>query len=170
MKQVCFLILGLLGFLTVNAQTTTSQEDGYFDPVRDPILSTINGKVRFVQSEEVIARAADLRLGKLSTVETFDKVFLNGHWYFTCECRFAPEPDQAAKVYLRLKGDENGNYYADSRWVACIGAPCGSCDWDINTNDCFCKTDRPGEPGEPGACNQIWSTDPLLKKIKIKPN
>lgn len=170
MRYVFILAIGLFCYFNAGAQTPTENEDGYFDPQRDPVLSTINGKVRFVQSEEVIARAADIRLGKLNSVETFDKLFLNGHWYFTCECRYSLDPDQAAKVYLRLKGDENGNYFADSFWVACIGTPCGSCDWDINNDRCFCKTDRPGEPGEPGACNQIWSTDPLLRKVKLKPN
>lgn len=157
-----------LGTLALLFSSIISAQDGYFNPDTDPILSTINGKVRFVQSEAVIARAADIRLGRLNTVETFDKLQINDNWYFTMECRFAPDPDQSAKVYLKLRPDGLGNFFADSSWVACIGSPCGSCDWDPRTNDCFCKTDRPGAPGEPGECVQVWSTEILLKKVKLK--
>ena len=157
-----------LSTLALLFSSILSAQEGYFNPDTDPILSTINGKVRFVQSEEVIARAADIRLGKLNTVETFDKLQINDNWYFTLECRFAPDPDQSAKVYLKLRPDGLGNFFADTAWVACIGSPCGGCDWDPVTNDCFCKTDRPGAPGEPGECVQVWSTEALLKKVKIK--
>ena len=161
--KIALIGLWLLFFGDIKAQ------EGYFNPDIDPILSTINGKVRFVQSEEIIARAADIRLGKLNSVETFDKLQIKDNWYITLECRFAPDPDQSAKVYLKLRPDGEGNFFADSSWVACVGTPCGSCDWNPDNNDCFCKTDRPGEPGVPGECTQVWSTDALLRKVKLKP-
>jgi hypothetical protein len=156
--------------LLLSVHPMAAQPKEWFDPEKDPVLSTINGKVRFVQSEELIVRAADIRLGRLNTVETFDKLKIENDWYITFECRFSPDPDQSAKVYLKLRPDNVGNYFADTAWVACIGRPCGSCDWDPVTEYCFCKVDRPGEPGNPGDCNQVWSTDPLLKRTKIKPN
>lgn len=166
-KKKPFLFNIILAAATLAGPSIYAQE-GYFNPETDPILSTTNGRVRFVQSEEVIARAADVRIGTLGTVESFDKLQIKGNWYFTVECRFIPDKDQSAKVYLKLRPDDAGNYYADTLWVACIGQPCGSCDWDPDSGLCFCKTDRPGEPGVPGECLQVWSTDPLLKKVKIK--
>jgi hypothetical protein len=166
MLRFTHVMIGLFCFFNALLQA----QDGYFNPETDPILSTINGKVRFVQSEEVIARAADIRIGKLNTVETFDKVQIQGNWYFTLECRFAPDPDQSARVYLKLRPDDKGNFFADSAWIACVGVPCGSCDWNYDTYDCYCKTDRPGEPGVLGECTQVWSTDPLLKKVKLRPD
>ena len=81
------------------------------------------------------------------------------------ECRLEPDTDQSANVYLRLRPDGAGNHFADTAWIACVGRPCGNCELDLNTETCFCKTDRLGEPGVLGDCNQVWSTDPLLRRI-----
>jgi hypothetical protein len=162
-------LICLIGLILLGLSSAKAQDDGWFDPDRDPILREVNGRVRFVQSEELIARSADIRLGKLNSVETFDKIKIENNWYITFECRFAPDPDQSAKVYLKLRFDGSENYYADTSWVACVGRPCGRCDWDAHTGYCFCMVDRPGEVGVIGDCNQMWSTDPLLRRVRIKP-
>ncbi len=163
------IIKTLISLILLVSTAPIAAQDGFFDPERDPILSEVSGRIRLVQTEDVIVRAADIRIGKLHpTVETFEKLQVKGIWYLNFECRFAPDTDQSAKVYLKLRPDGNGNHFADTAWIACVGRPCGNCDLDLSTETCFCKTDRPGEPGVLGDCNQVWSTDPLLRRVPKK--
>jgi hypothetical protein len=149
----------------------SAQPDEWFDPDRDPIMRTINGKLRIVESEDIIVRASNIRIGGLhSTVETFEKREMYNHWYIVFECRFSPDRDQSAKVYLQLRDDGTGNYFADTTWIACVGRPCGSCELNPDTEYCVCKTERPDQPGELGECNQVWSTEALLFRIRRKPD
>jgi hypothetical protein len=150
----------------ISAQT----DDGWFDPDRDPIMTTVNGRHRIVESEDIIVRASNIRIGGLhSTVETFEKREMYNHWYIVFECRFGPDRDQSAKVYLQLRPDGEGNFFADTNWIACVGRPCGSCELNPDTEYCICKSGKPGAPDEEGECTQVWSTEALLFRTRRNP-
>ncbi len=134
----------------------------YFIPDRDPIMSTIDNKVRFMVSEEVLVRAADLRIIKLGAIESIYKREMDGEWYIYIECRLQGNMQESAIVSIKLREDGKGNYFADHSWHACFGQSCGSCGWEVAVQDCYCKTDKPGEPGVPGECYNIWSDEPLF--------
>jgi hypothetical protein len=84
------------------------------------------------------------------------------------ECRLLNNIQESAIVAVKLRQDDNGNYFADHSWNACIGSSCGSCSWQSEKQGCFCMTDKPGEPGEPGFCYNIWSNDPLFRSTPLK--
>jgi hypothetical protein len=149
----------------LSAQTTDSLD--YFIPKRDPIITTVNGRARFAVSEEVLVRAADLRVIKLGDIESIQKKEINGKMYLWIECRIKDNLQESAIAIVKLRNDDLGNYYADDYWNACIGDSCGSCTFDENLG-CLCMTDKPGEPGEPGLCYHVWSDEPLFKTTLIK--
>lgn len=146
-----------------------AQAKTFFDPTTDPVLTTEGNKTVFAVPEETLIRSVDIRVGKLGGVESVGKEKIEEHWYLTIYCRHEQDIEQSIMVALKLKSDGMGNYFADHSWVACIGTPCGACGWDPESGLCFCKTDRPGEPGVEGECVQVWSDEFLLRKVVIKP-
>lgn len=149
-------------------QTTTANDDGFFDPNRDPIASMINGRLRLVVSEEVLVRSVVVKLPRVGIVERVDRQEIEGRWWLTLESRHADDMEQSVFVAIRLKSDQDGNYFADSFWTACTGEGCGGCDFKLQMDGCFCRFDKPGEPGTPGACYQTTSDEPLLVKVLVK--
>jgi hypothetical protein len=171
MHKFWHFVFGIVTALIMISQSATAQGDSsnYFIPTRDPIMSTINGKVRFMVSEEVLVRAANLRFAKLGEIESIYKKEMEGDWYVYIECRLDGNIEESAIVSVKMRLDDKGNYFADNSWHACVGESCGSCGWDVMSNFCFCKTDKPGEPGTPGECYNIWSDDPLFFTTPLKP-
>lgn len=158
----CFLVQICL------AQLATPLDDGFFDPYRDPIASMVNGRLRLVVSEEVLVRSVVVKLPRVGLVEKVDRQQIEGYWWLTLESRHAEDMEQSVFVAIRLKPDPEGNYFADSFWTACTGEGCGGCDFKLQMDGCFCRFDRPGEPGTPGACYQTTSDEPLLVKVLLK--
>jgi hypothetical protein len=158
----CFLTQICLG------QLAMPLEDAFFDPVRDPIASMINGRLRLVVSEEVLVRSVVVKLPRVGLVEKVDRQQIEGYWWLTLESRHAEDMEQSVFVAIRLKPDQNGQYFADSYWTACTGEGCGGCDFKLQMDGCFCRFDKPGEPGIPGACYQTTSDEPLLVKVLLK--
>jgi hypothetical protein len=161
------VLLLLICGASLPAQTTT---DGYFDPERDPVLSVINGKMRFMVSEDVMVRAVDIRVTKLGQIETIYKKQLYEDWYIFIEGREKDKIEQSIVVVLKLKKDEAGNYFADHSWYACVGDSCGSCGYDeTNLEACFCKSEDPNPVRHnSGYCYSLWSNDPLFYKTPLK--
>lgn len=158
----------------VHAQTTVGGErpsDGYFDPERDPILSMVNGKMRFVVSEDVLVRATDLRFTQIGQIEAVYKKQLYEDWYVFMEGRERDHIEQSVIIVLKLRRDENNNYFADHFWNACVGDSCGSCGFDeTRLRGCFCKSEDPSsKAGTSGFCYNIWSDEALFRKIPLKP-
>ncbi len=152
------------------AQSPTLSNDGFFDPDRDPIASRINGRLRLVVSEDVLVRSVVIKLPRVGLVEKVDRQEIEGHWWLTLESRHAEDMEQSVFVAVRLKSDAEGNYFADSYWTACTGEGCGGCDFKLQMDGCFCRFDKPGEPGTPGACYQTSSDEPLLVRVSLKLN
>lgn len=154
--------------LSSNGQEANT-EDGFFDPQRDPIASKVNGRLRLLQSEEVLVRSISTTLPRIGIIENIDRKQYEEDWYLTIESRHKEDIEQSVFVAVRLKPDAAGNYFADAYWTACTGEGCGSCGYAGFMKGCFCMFDMPGEPGTPGACYQTFSNDPLLTKIPLKP-
>ncbi|MBL7825052.1 MAG: hypothetical protein JNJ57_00360 [Saprospiraceae bacterium] len=164
MKYVLFLLL-------LNLQTfaqALQSDDGFFDPARDPIATMRDGKLRLVVSEDILVRSVAVNFKRLGTVEKVERRLLENEWYLTLESRHANDIEQSVFVAVRLKPNEEGNYFADAWWTACTGEGCGSCGYEGRSNGCFCLFDKPGEPGTPGACYQTFSDEPLLSKVPLK--
>ncbi len=167
MKTLLLCCLGLWTRLCI-AQPATLHDDGFFDPARDPVANMVNGRVRRVINEEVLVRAISASFPRLGTVEKVDCQKIEGYWWLTLESRHAEDLEQSVFVALRLKPDQNGHYFADSFWTACTGEGCGGCDFKLQMDGCFCRFDKPGEPGTPGACYQTTSDEKLLTKVPLK--
>ncbi len=167
MKTSLLFCLCLLAQICLG-QTAPSNEDGFFDPDRDPIASMVNGRLRLVVSEEVLVRSVVVKLPRVGIVERVDRQEIEGRWWLTLESRHADDMEQSVFVAIRLKPDQDGNYFADSFWTACTGEGCGGCDFKLQMDGCFCRFDKPGEPGTPGACYQTTSDEPLLVKVLVK--
>lgn len=150
------------------AQSTDGLDDGYFDPERDPIASMVNGRLRLVVSEEVLVRSVVVKFPRVGVVERVDRQEIEGFWWLTLESRHAEDLEQSVFVAVRLKPDPEGRYFADSYWTACTGEGCGGCDFKLQMDGCFCRFDKPGEPGTPGACYQTSSDEPLLVKVPLQ--
>ena len=150
------------------AQQVNTPDDGFFDPNRDPIASMVDERMRLVVSEEVLVRSVVIGLPRVGMIERMDRQFIEGHWWLTLESRHAEDMEQSVFVAVRLKSDMEGNYFADSYWTACTGEGCGGCDFKLQMDGCFCRFDKPGEPGTPGACYQTTSDEPLLVKVSLK--
>lgn len=147
-----------------------SAGDGFFDPDRDPVLAVINGKMRFLVSEEVMVRAVDIRFTKLGQIESIYKKQLYDEWYIFFEGREVDRIEQSIVVVLKLRKNEKDEYFADHSWYACVGDSCGSCGYDeTNLQACFCKSEGPSsQPHSEGFCYSIWSDDPLFQKTPLK--
>ncbi len=165
-KHLIFISLFGLA-LTLNGQQN-SLEDGFFDPVRDPIASKVNGRLRLMVSEEVLVRSISATLPRIGIIENIDRKQYEEDWYLTIESRHKEDLEQSVFVAVRLKPDEAGNYFAEAYWTACTGEGCGSCGYAGFMKGCFCMFDMPGQPGTPGACYQTFSNDPLLTKVPLK--
>ncbi|MBX2893484.1 MAG: hypothetical protein KF734_21400 [Saprospiraceae bacterium] len=150
------------------AQQPTSSDDDFFDPQVDPIASTIEGRLRLAVSEDVLVRSVVVKFPKVGAVEKVDRQKIEGYWWLTLESRHSDDIEQSVFLAVRLKPDDNGNYFEDSFWTACIGEGCGGCDFKYQLDGCFCRFDRPGEPGTPGACYQATSDERLMTKVSIK--
>ena len=150
------------------AQQANTPDDGFFDPNRDPIATMVNERLRLVVSEEVLVRSVVIGLPRVGMIERMDRQFIEGYWWLTLESRHAEDMEQSVFVAVRLKPDKEGNYFADSYWTACTGEGCGGCDFKLQMDGCFCRFDKPGEPGTPGACYQTTSDEPLLVKVPLK--
>jgi hypothetical protein len=151
------------------AQPDGSLSDGWFDPDRDPIARSVNGRLRLVVSEEVLVRSAAVKLPRLGAAEKVDRQHFEGHWWLTVESRHAQDMEQSVFLAVRLKPNAEGEYFADSWWTACTGEGCSSCNFKYQMDGCFCRFDMPGEPGTPGACYQTTADEPLLTKVRLKP-
>ena len=163
----------LLFLLLIIAQIALGQqpllpEDGYFDPARDPIASMVNDRMRLVVSEEVLLRSVATNLPRVGMIERMDRQKIEGYWWLTLESRHAEDMEQSVFVAVRLKPGEDGQYFADSFWTACTGEGCGGCDFKLQMDGCFCRFDKPGEPGIPGACYQTTSDEMLLARVALK--
>ena len=163
----------LLFLLLVITQIALGQqplllEDGYFDPARDPIASMVNDRMRLVVSEEVLLRSVSTNLPRVGMIERMDRQKIEGYWWLTLESRHAEDMEQSVFVAVRLKPGEDGQYFADSFWTACTGEGCGGCDFKLQMDGCFCRFDKPGEPGIPGACYQTTSDEMLLARVALK--
>lgn len=150
------------------AQLDVALGDGFFDPQRDPIASMLNGRLRNMVSEEVLVRSVAAKFPRLGTVEKVDCQEIEGYRWITLEGRHSEDMEQSVFVAVRLKPDKAGNFFADSFWTACTGEGCGGCDFKFQMDGCFCRYDRPGEPGTPGACYQTTSDEPLLTRVPLK--
>ncbi len=150
------------------AQQLAAPEDEYFDPLRDPVVGLVNGRLRCVVSEEVLVRSVSVKFPRVGAVERLDCQSIEGYWWLTLESRHSEDMEQSVFLALRLKPDKDGNYFADSYWTACTGEGCGGCDFKLQMDGCFCRFDKPGEPGTPGACYQTTSDEPLLVKVPLK--
>lgn len=151
------------------AQPTPLPEEGFFDPQRDPVASMLdNGRLRLILSEAVLVRSVSVQLPRVGTVEKVDCQEIEGYWWLTLESRHAEDMEQSVFVAVRLKAGHDGYFFADSFWTACTGEGCGGCDFKLQMDGCFCRYDKPGEPGTPGACYQTTSDEPLLVKVPLK--
>lgn len=150
------------------AQQSAAPDDGFFDPMRDPVAGIVNNRLRLLVSEEVLVRSVIIKLPRVGMVEKVDRQEIEGHWWLTLESRHAEDMEQSVFVAVRLKPDQSGNYFADSYWTACTGEGCGGCDFKLQMDGCFCRFDKPGEPGTPGACYQTTSDEPLLVRVPLK--
>lgn len=166
----------LLLTTTAEAQTAAlatgeNTSDGFFDPERDPVLSMVNGKMRFVVSEDVLVRATDLRFTQIGQIEAVYKKQLYEDWYVFMEGRERDHIEQSVIIVLKLRRDENNNYFADHFWNACVGDSCGSCGFDeTRLRGCFCKSEDPSpKAGASGFCYNIWSDEALFRKTSLKP-
>ncbi len=164
------LLLCFLAQICLAQQTAPPPDDGFFDPLRDPVASVVNGRLRLVVSEEVLLRSVVIKLPRVGVVEKVGRQQIEGYWWLTLESRHAEDMEQSVFVAVRLKPDQDGNYFADSYWTACTGEGCGGCDFKLQMDGCFCRYDRPGEPGTPGACYQTTSDEPLLVRVPLKQN
>ncbi|MFN0175884.1 MAG: hypothetical protein ACKVU0_14625 [Saprospiraceae bacterium] len=151
------------------AQKEVTPGDGFFDPQRDPIAKMVNGRLLNTISEEVLVRSIASKFLQIGTLEKLNCQEIEGHWWLTLESRHADDMEQSVFIAQRLKPDKAGNYFADSYWTACTGEGCGGCDFKIQMDGCFCRFDKPGEPGTPGACYQTASDEPLLTRVPLKP-
>jgi len=161
---LCFCTFTRLCF----AQQETSIEDGFFNPALDPVASMVNNRLRLVVSEEVLVRSVVVNLPCVGMTEQVGCQEIEGRWWLTLESRHAQDMEQSVFVAVRLKSDTNGHYFADSFWTSCTGEGCGGCDFKLQMDGCFCRYDKPGEPGTPGACYQTTSDEPLLSKVRLK--
>jgi hypothetical protein len=171
MKKIIYLFSGIITILLWPPSLAgQAREEEYFDPERDPVLSIINGKMRFLVSEEVMVRAVDIRVTKLGQIESIYKKQLYDDWYIFIEGREIDKIEQSIVVVLKLRKEEGGNYYAAHSWYACIGDSCGSCGYDeTNLEACFCKSEDPSPtPHTVGFCYSVWSNDPLFYKTRLK--
>jgi hypothetical protein len=168
MKSLLLFALSLLAQV-LWSQTSADAGDGWFDPDRDPIAQSVNGRLRLVVSEEVLVRSAAVKLPRLGAAEKVDRQHFEGHWWLTVESRHAHDMEQSVFLAVRLKPNPDGEYFADSWWTACTGEGCSSCDFKYQMDGCFCRFDKPGEPGTPGACYQTTADEPLLTKVLLKP-
>lgn len=164
MKYIIFLLI----FMSQFSSLVSAQDDGFFDPERDPVMQEIDGRLRFVISEALLIKSMRVRIPRIGSIEQIEKKQFQGFWYIMLESRHAADLDQSVVVALRLRKDDQGNYFADHAWQACTGEGCGGCGWDSVNESCFCKFDRPGEPGTPGACYHSWSDEALLMRVPIK--
>jgi len=149
-------------------QQPALQEDEFFDPARDPIAILVNDRMRLLVSEEVLLRAVATNLPRVGMIERMDRQKIEGFWWLTLESRHAEDMEQSVFVAVRLKAASGGQYFADSFWTACTGEGCGGCDFKLQMDGCFCRFDKPGEPGTPGVCYQTTSDEMLLARVPIK--
>lgn len=159
----CILFCSWPGF----AQSPLPETE-FFDPDRDPVASMVHERLRLVISEAVLIRSVVVKLPRVGMVEQVACQEIEGHWWLTLESRHSEDMEQSVFVAIRLKPDPNGDYFADSYWTACTGEGCGGCDFKLQMDGCFCRFDKPGEPGTPGACYQTTSDEPLLVKVPLK--
>ena len=166
MRTLLFCLCLLTQFCP--AQTPSPVEEGFFDPARDPVATMANNRLRLVVSEEVLVRSVLHTMPSVGIIENVARRQYENDWYLTIESRHSEDVEQSVFVAVRLKPNENGDYFADAYWTACTGESCGSCGYAGFMKGCFCLYDKPGEPGEPGACYQTFSNDPLLTKVPLK--
>jgi hypothetical protein len=167
MKTKVLLCLLLLTQLA-RGQESRPMEDGFFDPTRDPIANLINNRIRLLVCEEVLLRSVAAGFPRVGMIERMAGQKIEGYWWITLESRHAEDMEQSVFVAVRLKPHLNGQYFADSFWTACTGEGCGGCDFKLQMDGCFCKFDKPGEPGTPGACYQTTSDEPLLVRVPLQ--
>lgn len=167
LKNILILLLFGCGQVC-EAQETDMNEGDYFDPLLNPVAKIINQRVRLVVSEDVLLRSVSKKFPRVGEIEKVDRQFIEGVWWLTIESRHSSDIEQSVFVAIRLKSDDEENYYADSFWTACTGEGCGGCDFKLQMDGCFCRFDKPGEPGIPGACYQTTSDEMLMQKVLLK--
>ncbi|MFN0216695.1 MAG: hypothetical protein ACKVT2_20745 [Saprospiraceae bacterium] len=150
------------------AQQAPLSANDFFDPQNNPVATLTNGRLRCVVSEDILVRSVSANFPTVGSLERMDCQRIEGYWWLTLESRHAEDMEQSVFVAVRLKPDLEGNYFADSFWTACTGEGCGGCDFKLQMDGCFCRFDKPGEPGTPGACYQTTSNEPLLVKVPTK--
>ncbi|MDO8366729.1 MAG: hypothetical protein Q7T20_08040 [Saprospiraceae bacterium] len=161
---LCLILWSLRGL----AQQDATPGDGCFDPLRDPVAGMVNGRLHLVLNSEVLVRAVAGNLPRLGTIEKVECQNIEDQWWLTLESRHTEDIEQSVFVAVRLKPDLDGNFFADSYWTACTGEGCGGCDFKLQMDGCFCRFDRPGEPGTPGSCYQTSSDEMLMVKVPLK--
>jgi len=160
----CLCLSAQLGFV----QTEPRAETDFFDPKTDPVARMDHERPRLIISEELILRSITGNFPRVGRVEKISCQYIEGRWWLTLESRHADDMEQSVFIAIRLKPDGEGQFFADSFWTACTGEGCGGCDFKIQMDGCFCRFDRPGEPGIPGACYQTTSDEPLMVKVPLR--
>lgn len=143
----CFCCAALLA----HAQPL-SYPAGFFDPARDPIAKMENGRMRLLIENDLLLRSVAAKFPHLGSVEKVSQQEIEGRWWLVMESRLETDIEQSVFLGLRLKPAMDASFFADSYWTACIGEGCGGCDFKIQLDGCFCRYDKPGEPGTLGAC------------------
>ena len=166
--KICLLLCFCSIKLLCSAQQEPLIESEFFNPAFDPVASMVNNRLRLVVSEEVLVRSIVVNLPSVGITEQVGCQKIEGHWWLTLESRHAQDMEQSVFVAVRLKPDAEGNYFADSFWTSCTGEGCGGCDFKLQMDGCFCRYDKPGEPGTAGACYQTTSDEPLLSIVRLK--
>lgn len=160
----CLCLFAQIGF----AQTEPRADTDYFDPQTDPVARMDHERPRLMLSEELIMRAVVVKFPSVGRVERVGCQFIEGRWWLTLESRHADDMEQSVFLAIRLKPDDEEQFFADYFWTACTGEGCGGCDFKLQMDGCFCRFDRPGDPGIPGACYQTTSDEPLMVKVPLR--
>lgn len=167
MKTSALFFFCILGH-SILAQSFELPEDGFFNPARDPVAHKVHDRLKLLFPEAVLVRAVAGQFPRLGMVEKVECQEIEGFWWLTIQSRHTDDLEQSVFVAVRLKPDGEGRYFADAYWTACTGEGCGGCDFKLQMDGCFCRFDKPGEPGIPGACYQTSSDEMLLIKVPLK--
>ena len=147
----------------------TQPEGTYFDPSSDAVANMINARLRLLVDKEVLVRSVSANFPSMGEVEKVDCQAIESAWWLTFESRHSGDMEQSVFLAVRLRPGVNGQYFADSFWTACTGEGCGGCDFKLQMDGCFCRYDKPGAPGTPGACYQTTSDEPLMVRVQLRP-
>jgi hypothetical protein len=169
-KQIIFFLF-LVHFQALSAQSNLAEgtkivtEDGFFDPLRDPIgIKHIDGTIKLCVPRATLIRSIQAnKWGAISEVYVVTQQKINGADYLVL---LGNLEGRALYINVLLRQDLEGRFFAGDQFNRCEAIGCADC---LRTSqECSCMMSTDLYNPESGLCNHtIGWEEMLMQKVRF---